>query len=305
MNAQTDRVPNFLVAGPTKCGTTSFSIYLNQHPDIFIPQIKEPNFLSSKIVDLPFAGKGSDEVSDLYVRSFEDYKNLYANQHEAALGDASANTIYYGEKIIPVIREYLGDPKIFILLRDPVKRAFSAYSHLVRDNREELSFEEALDMEEQRINENYDPLFHYTRGSLYARNVKIFKESFSNVQVLLTSDLYKNPDNIFRNVFEFMGVDPEFEVRSSQQHNISGKPKSQFMNDLVTRDTSLRKILRPLVRMFTTQTMRERMVSSIQKKNLAKLELDPQTESKLRDFFRTDVQELESVLEKDLSSWYR
>ena len=130
-------------------------------------------------------------------------------------------------------------------------------------------------------------------------------ESFSNVQVLFTSDLYKNPDETFRNVFEFMNVNPEFKVRSSQQHNISGKPKSQFMNDLVTRDTSLRKILRPLVRMFTTQTMRERMVSSIQKKNLVKLELDPQTESKLREFFKADIQELESILEKDLSSWYR
>jgi len=306
MSGSTDQQkPNFLIAGPTKSGTTSLGIYINQHPDIFIPAIKEPNFLGSKVVELPFSGRGSGEVSDLYITSFKDYLALYADRQESCLGDASANTIYYGDRIVPVIGEYLNDPKIIIILRDPVKRAFSAYTHLVRDNREELSFEEALQAENKRIDQNYDPLFHYRHGSLYADNVASFRKSFSDVLILFTSELHKDPVNTCRRVFSFLGVDDKFQIQSAEQHNISGKPKSQFLSDLVSRETPLRRILRPLIRTFTSEKMREKAVSLIQKRNLTKLDMKLGTEAELRAYFKDDIQKLEAEIGEDLRDWYQ
>ena len=304
MSDQTDVLPNLLVIGPTKSGTTSFSIYINQHPDVFVPEVKEPHFLASQIIESPLRGAGSDEVEAGYVKSLDGYKELYRGRKEKVICDASADTIYYGERIIPVIREYLGNPKIIILLRDPVKRAFSAYSHLIRDNREPLTFEKALQEEENRIRENYDPLFFYTACSFYADSVKSFRDAFTDVKILFTGDMYRDPDKFFKSVFEFLNVDPDFQVNTGEQHNMSGKPRSQALSDFVSRENKLRDILRPLIRLVTTKSMRERVANSIQKANLQKLEMAKETEDSLRQLFKPDIQKLEKELGKDLSSWY-
>ncbi len=303
MSDQTERIPNFLIVGPTKCGTTSFSIYINQHPDVFIPRLKEPHFFSNKVASLPLGGPGSDKVEASYIKTFGDYKELYSGRTEKALGDATADTIYYKDRIVPVIKEHIGDPKIIIILRDPVKRAFSAYQHLIRDRRESLTFEEALEQEEQRISENYDPLFHYRSCSMYADAVKVFRQSFTDVLVLFTSDLYEQPDETFRTVFEFLGVDPDFKVDSGQRHNISGKPKNQAINDFVSKESKLRSLLRPLIRLFTTEAMRKKVVYNIQKKNLQRLEMLPETESRLRKYFSEDIEALEKELDVELGEW--
>ena len=304
MSEHTERVPNFLIIGPTKCGTTSFSIYINQHPDIFIPRIKEPHFFSYKVARLPLGGPGSEKVEASYIKTFNDYKQLYAGRSESALGDATADTIYYKDNIIPVIKNHIGDPKIIIILRDPVERAFSAYQHLIRDKRESLTFENALEEEEARIEQNYDPLFHYRNCSMYADAVKVFRSSFTNVLVLFTSDLYKKADETFRTVFEFLGVDPHFKVDSGQRHNISGKPKNQAINDFVSKENKLRSLLRPVIRLFTTEAMRKKVVYNIQKKNLQRLDILPETEKSLREYFRDDIKSLEKELNVDLAGWY-
>ena len=297
-------LPNFLIAGPTKSGTTSLSIYLNQHPDIYIPRLKEPHFFSARVANLPLSGPGSGKVEASYIKEFDDYTKLYEGVHEKARGDATADTIFYGEKIIPEIRRYLGDPKIIILLRDPVKRAFSAYQHLVRDKRESLSFERALEEEGRRIQERYDPLFYYRECSLYADRVRVFRESFSDVLVLFTKDLYEAPDEMFEKIFRFLEVDPDFKIDASQRHNISGKPRNQALNDFVSKENPLRSVLRPLIRMFTSERLRKKIVYSIQKKNLQRMQISPATEKALREYFKSDIQRLEKYLGMDLSKWY-
>ena len=74
---------------------------------------------------------------------------------------ASADTLYYYKSTVPFIKDFLGEPKILIILRNPVKRAFSAYKHLVRDGREHLTFEEGLIEEPDRISKNYELIYFY------------------------------------------------------------------------------------------------------------------------------------------------
>lgn len=298
-------LPNFLIIGATKCGTTSLSEYLKQHPDIFISEAKEPRFLTSQVVQFPLRGIKSHEVEAWYVKNYDDYVDLFKNATQKAIGEASADTIYYYKDVIPVIKKYLGSPKIIIVLRDPVKRTFSAYQHLVRDEREPLSFDEALNEEKNRIADNWDPLYHYTECSLFHDSVKAYLESFDDVLVLLNEQLYKEPDAVFKQIFDFLEVDNTVKIDTEVQYNMSGVPKLKIINRLLSKENSLKNFFRPLIRTVLPEKARRKIVYTISKRNLQKQTIDEKSKERLTAYFKGDVEKLSTLLGKDLSHWMR
>jgi hypothetical protein len=114
--------PNFLIVGAAKSGTTSLYNYLKQHPDIYMPKHKEPLFMTSEIyANLSEKDPRRHLNDEAKVYTYEDYLRLFADaKNEQMLGEASATYLYYYDVAIPKIKRYLGDPKIVIMLRDPV-----------------------------------------------------------------------------------------------------------------------------------------------------------------------------------------
>jgi len=124
-----NKLPNFLIVGAPKCGTTSLYYYLKQHPDIFMPTMKEPRFFLSETMNFPHQGIDDRRVDKMIIKNLDDYKKIYLEaDQEKARGDASAGNLYFYKKVIPGIKAYLGDPKIIISLRNPLDRAFSNYT---------------------------------------------------------------------------------------------------------------------------------------------------------------------------------
>jgi len=153
------KLPNFLIVGAPKSGTTSLYYYLKEHPEIYMSKLKEPHFFSKECKNLPFRGPKDESLgSTKYMNlTWEDYQNLFKGAITyKAVGEASADYLYYFKCSIKNIKKYLGNPKIIIILRNPIERAFSAYLHMLRDGREYLSFREALHMEEERKKNNWD-----------------------------------------------------------------------------------------------------------------------------------------------------
>ena len=135
------KLPNFLIVGAAKSGTSSLHNYLNQHPDIFLPtynihgvKVKEPRFLISKLV--------KDRLHE-GIWTLEEYQSLFFNCVDySAVGESTVLYLYYYEEAIKNIKKYLGNNiKIIIMLRNPIERAYSAYNFLVRRGiKEKLSF---------------------------------------------------------------------------------------------------------------------------------------------------------------------
>jgi hypothetical protein len=297
-------LPNFLIAGVAKCGTSSLHNYLAQHPQVFMSNVKEPRFITSQFTNFPLNGPGDNKVEAWYVKKYDDYVKLFENANGAkAIGESSADTVYFYKESIPVIKKYLGDPKIIIVLRNPVKRTCSAYQFLVHWEREALPFEEALLEEQNRIKNNWELIYHYTAVSHYYEPVKAFKENFSSVMVVLTEDLKKNPSKVCKEIFEFLGVDSQVTVRTDAQHNVSGIPKSRLVSHLLSEGSIARKMVRPFARLFLPRHMRERLFTKIQEKNLAPMEIDCNLKNRLAVLFNDDVRKLEGLLQKDLSGW--
>lgn len=298
-------LPNFLIVGMAKCGTSSLSKYLQKHPEVFISKQKEPRFITSQCMPFPLNGPKDDRVEAWYVKNFEDYTKLFEGATEKAIGEASADTLYFYKGSIPVIKNYFGDPKIIIILRNPVKRAFSAYQHLVRDSRENLSFDKALQEEGLRVENNWELIYHYTSVSKYYAPVKAFLENFSNVKIIFNEDLSAKPNETLREVFQFLDVNPDFEIDTSVRYNASGVPKSKFVHDFLWEENILKKVARPLVRTFIpSKEKREKFTNKLMAKNMDRLTLSNEHKQKLIAELKEDCLKLEGLLQKkEISKW--
>ncbi|MEX2230831.1 MAG: sulfotransferase [Cyclobacteriaceae bacterium] len=298
------KLPNFLIVGAAKCGTSSLHKYLEQHPEIFMSKVKEPRFITSQVNPFPLNGPGDHKVEAWYVKNFQDYQKLFEGAEDyKAVGESSADTLYFYERSIPVIKQYLGDPRIIIMLRNPAKRAFSAYQHLVRDLREDLSFEDGLKEEPNRISNNWELIYHYTAVSMYHDSVKAILANFNSVKIILTEDLEKRPQQTIRDIFRFLEVDPDFDVNTEIRYNMSGKPKSQWIHQFFFEGNMARKLAQPIVRTLFSPETRIRIAQKIQEKNLTRMSINPGTKTKLQHFFAEDISKLEALLQRDLSHW--
>ena len=155
-------LPNFLIIGSAKAGTTSLHYYLNQHPEIYMTAVKEPRFFALEGKNLNFSGPDKDIINSTSVTTYEEYIALFEEvSSEKAIGETSPLYLY-SEKAIQRIHHYLPDVKLIVILRNPIDRAFSCYTHLLREGYESLSFADSLKAEEGRIHDNWAHLWHYT-----------------------------------------------------------------------------------------------------------------------------------------------
>jgi hypothetical protein len=300
----TAALPNFLLVGAAKCGTTSLYHYLQQHPDIFMSPVKEPDFLTGSTLKKAYCPRDALAASRA-VRTFDDYCKLFKkSMGMKAVGEASVGTLFYFERAIPAIKRHLGDPRIIIILRDPVERAYSAYRMLVRDDWEHLSFADALIMEEKRKQDGYRLMWRYQEVGLYASQVRAFLENFSRVQVLFFDDLKINSDKLMRSVYGFLDVNLDFIPDTSHRHNVSGIPRWSFLNALFVKPKRLHKVARTIGGAILGANrwvrLRDRLRSTILQKPLP---MDPEIEKQLRQFYREDILKLQNYIERDLRSW--
>ena len=167
------KLPNFFLVGAAKAGTTAVYAYISQHPEIYLSPLKEPKHLSISANKFPHNGPGDKKVDDGIIKSREEYLNLFKDaENVKVVGESSADYLYFYNSVIPLIKTISPYAKILIMLRNPVDRAYSAYRHMLMDNRENLSFEKALKYEDQRRSRNYEFIWFYKDVGFYYKQVK-------------------------------------------------------------------------------------------------------------------------------------
>lgn len=288
--------PNFLIVGAAKCGTTSLYQYLSQHPDIFMPQWKEPSF---------FIG---DPFKPLNSVTKTAYDKLFKKvRHETAIGESSTGYLY--DKAAPqLIKNALGHIKVIIMLRDPVAMSYSLYNHQFRKEGESLkTFENALDAEESRRKNSsfkkscygWHANYYYYQRALYHRQVKRYLDIFdqNNVFIIIFEDLTDDPLGIAQKAFSFLGVDDAF-VPRIEIHNPGGEilqiPK-------FWRDSGL--LLKSISFVFSKNVIKKipHLLRTVGRKPPSPI--NPETVQKLRERFHDDICQLEKLIGRDLSAW--
>jgi len=298
-------LPNFLIIGAPRSGTTSLYFYLKQHPEVYLSPIKEPQF---------FAFEGAkDPALPPWSTSIEVYESLFERaRNEALIGEASP--IYlHTPGCAERIRSHIPDVKMIAVLRNPVDRALSHYLHHRRLKSEKAaSFATALSLEEKRIAEGYHPAFFYKNAGLYSRHLKRYYAIFEREQlhVLLYEDLVDKPSVVIREIFQFLGVDVGVRIDLSGIHNLGGVGRYRVIDEFVAltapRNLCRYKAGRWLVGLWPharRYVVFRRLLLSWNTKCARKPELASGLRERLVAFFQDDIMELQRLLDRDLSHW--
>ena len=301
------KLPNFLIIGAAKSGTTSLFYYLKRHPYIFFPSIKELNFFSYDPGDLtalvrPGIGPG-DRYATEWTGSLTKYQLHFLNHKPPQLaGEASVSYLYS-----PLTPQNLGklipDVKLIVMLRNPVERAWSHYLHMVRDGREELSFDEALKAERERIDKGWEFSWHYCNMGFYGQQLSLFLERFprDSLKVVMFDDFKANPLRTTNEVLEFLGLPADYPLETKGSHNKSGLVRSKLLARLLNRPTAARLWVKRMV----PQSLGHAAMERLRQMNLqsGKAEMPTELRIKLQACYLDDINYVEELIGRDLSAW--
>ena len=284
---------NFLIVGTGRSGTTTLFEVLRRHPDIFIPQRKECRYFS----DMPgnFSGP-SRQYANNVISSLGEYRALFKQAKPGQLcGDISPDYLYYHHNSVPKILNEVGRKiPIIIVLRNPVNRSYSDYLHHVKQGRETLSFESALDAEEDRIFANWPCGWFYTKVGLYAEQVEAYTDNFDRVLLLLYEEDIVTGQAAGK-ILDFLGL-PHHPGRIPIIHaNAAGYPANPFLHRMMTRILMDEIIVRKIKNVFEMTPFHAKS-KQIQRKlleaNLKKEDMKMEIRMMLTDRFSKDVARL-------------
>ena len=293
-----DKLPNFIVIGAPKSGTTSLYYYLRQHPNTYLPVQKELHYFSYKQLKENTNGPGDRQVLNSLCANRDEYDKHYASvRAEHAVGDISPSYLYYG--VQKQIQQELGPIKIIVMLRNPVDKAYSQYMHLVRDQRETFPFYKALQAEESRREQGWSDIWRYAESSLYAERLQAYMDCFGreNVHVIIFDEFIKDPQSIMVSLFKFLGLNENVTVNTQEKYNRTGKTRSIKVANFLNQPS----ILKSFVKRITPDAWRISLRLKIMDSNTAeKDEMDGRSAEYLRKYFSEDIEKLEELIGKSL-----
>jgi len=293
--------PNFIIAGFPKCGTTSLHHYLSEHPQIFMPSQKELHFFTYEILSKLKNGPKDGAVKKTQIQDSKKYLDFYRNvKNEIAVGDASPSYINYPNQFLK-IKEYLEDPKFIIVLRDPINRAYSNYLHLKREQRETLTFKEAVNRENKRIKDKYSDFWYYKFNSTYYDKILKAKETFKEVLIITSEELNENHVATMKKVYKFLDVDCNFITkRKSNRFNKGGYYKKNLFTKIIFQPSKFKNLIKKFIKPTPSLKILLARVASVFRAKTE--EIDEETVLYLTKHFKQEVKKLKS-LNINTSNW--
>jgi hypothetical protein len=306
-----DSIPDFLVIGAGKSGTTSVDKYLSQHPDIFVPKSKEPNFFGYENMKVEDFNGNQEEIAHFKrsVTRLEDYLKIFEEAKPHQIKGETSNTYMYHEQAPEKIKYYNPDVKLIAVLRQPAGRLYSRYLHLARENRTPTkNFSDCLDRSSIWWKRN-----DLIKEGFYYKNLYKYYELFpkENIRVYLYEDLQSNPLKVMQDIYGFLGVDATFSPDVTVRYNESGFVKNKFLNKIYGQGGFISRSIRAILPTTLVQKLRgnlalKKKMFALRSKNLDRPGMDPAIRKTLTfDVYQEDIKNLEKLIGRDLGNWLK
>ena len=299
-------LPDFLIAGVPKAGTTALHAALVRHPQLFLPTVKEPKFFLSDGRPPRNGGPGDVQTYQEHVWRRSAYEALFAPAPPGTLCGEATPFYLYDHPAHERIRAVVPDAKLILLLRDPVDRAHSNWTHLWNAGLEpEADFLTACRAEEERKAAGWAHFWHYLSQGLYGRQVQHLFSLFPREQVLLLRyrELKDAPDATLDRVCTFLGVRAGV-LREIPRENV---------NRHVVEDTAVNGALRALLRaggqfghrfpVPLRLAARGPLLTVLHRKKGSRRVTTPQERAALLPFFTDDIALLQDVTGEHYDDW--
>ncbi len=309
------RLPNFFLAGAPKTGTTSLYAYVRQHPGVYMSWPKEPAFfgaadiLTEPYFDAAFrraarerdvlwaAWKGTQVPGRrALIVDWEDYVALFQNvRDETAIGEATVD-YFWLPSAAQAIHAKVPAARLLFMLRDPAERLFSEYLARFWRHPQRRTFRAEFLAAVDRP----DPWsrLRVTVGQ-YASHLQRFTEIFpsSQIRIHLFEDYRAHPRAVLRDIFEFLGVQPDHTIDLALRHNETVVPRFPTLHVLRRRlfgDTSPIRWLPEGARRVLQRMYRGR------REDIA---MDSADRRLLIEYYEDEIRRTAALLGRDLSAW--
>lgn len=291
------RKPDFFIVGAPKSGTTAMQTYLQEHTNIFMPEMKEIHHFADDLL------KPNDPFLDR-----DKYLSLFKNAKENQLIGETSVFYLLSENAARNIKSFCTDAKIIIMLRNPMDVMYSLHSQLVFNGEEDIeNFEEALAAESLRKRGVKLPKrtriykkHLYTEVVKFSEQVKRYFDLFGreNVHVIIYDDFKKDTAKVYKDTLKFLGIDsnfqPEFKII-----NPNKKVRSKMLQKILIDPPSLALILIP-------KEYRETIVKTLMRLNtqyMPRPSMSPELRKQLQKKFESEIEQLSNLLGRDLTYW--
>lgn len=293
-------LPNLLVIGAPKTGTTSLHNYLGQHPEIFMSRIKEPGF---------FVFEGSAENHPALrdspvITTIEKYEALFSEvRNEKIIGESSPQYLQYAsEAVIHRIKRWTPEAKFIAILRHPVDQLYSGYQMIRRDGYldKDIDFKSyILNKMGKNQHENSNTEFE---NLIYSDKIQKFTSSFDHehISINLYDDFIGDQEVFLRKLFTFLEVDTNFKPDFSKRLNTARVHKYRVIEYILNKPNPIRFFSRRLIPDHVLAFGREKLRDL----NFAEASpLDPAVRTELTKFFEEEILRLQELIDRDLSHW--
>lgn len=296
---------DFLIIGAGKSGTTSLYYYLAQHPCIFMPRIKEPQFFLLPGLDIDTTADQREWCAKTFpgaIAKYAEYSQLFVSSRPGQLcGEASVRYLQF-ESAARNLGTYAPDVKLICVLRNPVERAFSNFAHAKRDRADDRGSVLAAFRQ--------DGIEHpYFSGGFYDQQLQRYADLAPNnpLRVWLYDELVRDSGAVVREIFEYLGVDSTFTPDISFRANVSGEANRANLWARVY-DWAVRSRWRrnPMVRWMLTTTVKQMLVRVLaERANVGRVkpELTALEWETLGGIYSEEITRLEKRLGRNLSHW--
>jgi hypothetical protein len=289
-------LPNFIVIGAAKAGTTALYWYLAEHPAVFMSGVKETNFFAYGVDGQGRLIYGDPDVHKFPVKTLAEYEALFADPGGAqAVGEASP--IYLECPQAPGrIRALLPDVRLVCCLRHPVERAYADYlMYLWRRGRR---FEPARDLTPDAVWARPDS--RWMDVSRYHAQLARYYEIFprDRIHVFLFDDLKRSTVDAVQGVYRFLAIDSAFVPDLETAHNVGGVPASRALESFLT-NRSLRAVVEPWIPKRAADWVRRIRTTNMRKAPPLPLELRKELTSRLHE----DILSTSRLIERSLDHW--
>lgn len=286
------RLPDVLIGGAQKSGTTTLHHFLAEHPECYTPPDRQ---------EIHFF-----DVEAQYARGLDAYRELFAGAGEEKVVFQTSPYYLFLPRAARRIASDCPDMKMIFVLRQPVDRAYSHYWHSVRFGRERLGFEEALAAEAERVERG--PLerrvFSYLARGRYAEQIERYFELLGRerVLVLLTDDLRHDLAGTAERLGTFLGLDPApWHAALARRAEEGGDGAFRRNRHRLPRSRALQRWILPWRWRFPALAW---LVEKVNLKTVRYPPMDPATRRTLTQELLPDMKRLSELIDRDLTPWW-
>ena len=298
-------LPDFFVAGVPKAGTTALHSALARHPSLYMSAVKEPKFFLTGGPPPAEGGPGDVKTYREHVWRRSDYEALFGAAPPSALKGESTPFYLYSRDAQRRIQELVPDARLIVVLRDPVERAHSNWTHLWSAGLDPSGdFLQACAQEEQRIAAGWADFWRYTDLGMYGTQLSHLYSVFSREQVLVFRyrSLITDPAHTLDQVCSFLGV-PGGMLTDLPRENVTVQPHPTVRHSVVATARRAGAALTALLPGHLGAGMTDRLEHMLQQDAAPRRPLTWEQREALIPWFKADIGLLETITGEDYSDW--